>query len=359
MSILLKRVWTEGTPLINGDKVTFVWYGDDPPVLRGDFNDWDETSAPEWHLHKSTTDVGGTAALPVWFTQMTLPVDAYLEYCFGPDDARVADPFNKRRVPNGFGDYNNYFYMPEASPTGLVRRRRRGLRGIVSRHDVPTDGLAAGKKRRVYLYQPPVTHRCPLLVVLDGSDYRRWVKLTTMADNLVSDRRMTAVALAMVGSGGSRSRMIEYACSESTLLFLTEKVLPLAQGHLNLTDVAKQPGAYGILGASLGGLMALFTAVRLPHLFGRVISQSGTFCFDAYPSLVYDLVQYGDVKPLRIWMDVGRFEESLEPNRRMARQLRDRGYDVIYREYSGGHNYRAWRDDLWRGLEALFPWIES
>jgi enterochelin esterase-like enzyme len=39
----------------------------------------------------------------------------------------------------------------------------------------------------------------------------------------------------------------------------------------------------------------------------------------------------------------------------MAALLQCRGYDVSCREFNAGHNYRAWRDDLWRGLEALFP----
>jgi enterochelin esterase-like enzyme len=34
--------------------------------------------------------------------------------------------------------------------------------------------------------------------------------------------------------------------------------------------------------------------------------------------------------------------------------LLGRGYDVTYREFNAGHNYPAWRDDVWRGLEALF-----
>lgn len=42
--------------------------------------------------------------------------------------------------------------------------------------------------------------------------------------------------------------------------------------------------------------------------------------------------------PLKIWMDVGAFEPLLEPNRRMHRRLALRGYQVRYREYSGGHN---------------------
>jgi enterochelin esterase family protein len=34
--------------------------------------------------------------------------------------------------------------------------------------------------------------------------------------------------------------------------------------------------------------------------------------------------------------------------------LQERMYNVAYREYSGGHNYTAWRDDVWRGLEKSF-----
>jgi enterochelin esterase family protein len=53
-------------------------------------------------------------------------------------------------------------------------------------------------------------------------------------------------------------------------------------------------------------------------------------------------------------MDVGRLEGLLEDNRRMQPILREHGYDVTYREYNGAHNYTAWRDDVWRGLEVMF-----
>jgi enterochelin esterase family protein len=109
----------------------------------------------------------------------------------------------------------------------------------------------------------------------------------------------------------------------------------------------------------MGGLMALATGLRLPHIFGHVLSQSGAFYFGPYPTTVAELVEQGPARPVRIWMDVGRYEGLLDGNRRMRDQLQARGYDVAYREYNAGHNYRAWRDDLWRGLEALYPWKES
>ena len=53
-------------------------------------------------------------------------------------------------------------------------------------------------------------------------------------------------------------------------------------------------------------------------------------------------------------MDVGRYEWLLESNRRLHALLVERGYDVTYREYNGGHNYPAWRDDVWRGSGGAF-----
>jgi len=54
-------------------------------------------------------------------------------------------------------------------------------------------------------------------------------------------------------------------------------------------------------------------------------------------------------------MDCGRFEGLLEGNQRLVPVLESSGHRVEYREYSGGHNYPAWRDDLVRGLERMFP----
>ena len=48
-------------------------------------------------------------------------------------------------------------------------------------------------------------------------------------------------------------------------------------------------------------------------------------------------------------------DELLEDNRRMVALLDKRQYNVSYREFSGGHNYTAWRNDVWRGLEEMFP----
>ena len=135
-----------------------------------------------------------------------------------------------------------------------------------------------------------------------------------------------------------------------------QDVLPLAQANLNLIDVKETPGAFGVLGISMSGLQALYTGLRAPNVFGKVISQSGAFHFGFpdYTPAIFEMVEHLPRRTIDIWMDVGRYEWLLEMNRRMHALLEVKGYPVKFREYSGGHNYTSWREDVWRALEAFW-----
>lgn len=340
----------------NGDRftVTFVWQGRQPPRLIADFTDWEENPV----LLRQVTP-------GLWSCALDLPADTYAEYVYVDGDERqggerLEDPFNTRRILNGMGKYNHFFRLPEGQPTPLVRRRRNVSHGRVTRYGVPTDQMAAGRQRNVYLYQPPVGSAYPLVAVWDGRDYYRRALLANIVDNLIAEERIRPIALAMVDNGGT-ARSIEYGCSETTLGFLMQEVLPLARSRLDLLDVGAHPGAYGVLGASMGGLMALFTGLRIPGIFGHVLSQSGAFSLGDYDSLVFDLVQHTPPRALKIWLDVGQYDmrSLLGANQRLFPLLKSRGYQAAYHEYNAGHNYIAWRDDLWRGLEYLFPPLDS
>lgn len=364
---LLERARREGTPLIDGERATFVWEGERPPRLLGDFNRWSEDAdvdgdgMPRWHA-----EAEGERA--VWTLTLTLPRDGYFEYVLQAGHERLIDPLNPRRVSNGMGAANSWFRMPDAAPAPLILRERGTTRGRTTRHLVRGDHLIAGGERIVYLYQPPVEAPCPLLVVWDGRDYLRRARIRQIVENLMAARRIEPVALALVEHGGA-ARFMEYACSESTLAFLMRHVLPLARAHLRLADPREgrgdeeRAGAYGALGASMGGLMALYAGLRLPEVFGRVLSQSGAFGLEVAGR---DLVAAELIRQARpaqpaqsmrpeVWMDCGRYEWLVESNRRTHRLLVEQGFAATYREYAAGHNYTAWRDDLARGIEALFP----
>jgi enterochelin esterase-like enzyme len=333
----------QGAPLIDGEEVTFVWQGRRAPLLIGDFTAWEEGALPL-----------SSVAPEVWARTLAFPRDAYLEYAFLDGDERVADPFNPNTTPDGFGHRNHCFYMPEAGPTPLLRHRRGVPHGTLSRHVVEDRFLLVGGRRAVHLYRPAAEGPYSLLVVLDGQDYRRRGKIVNIVDNLIATGRIEPLALALVDHGGPLARDIEYTCGEAHLGVLLERVLPLARQVLNLLDVEKHPGRYGILGASMGGLQALYTGVRMPNLFGRVLSQSGAFTLGGYGPVLWDLLRYKPVPALRVWLDVGRYEWLLECNERMRDLLAEKGARLGYREHHAGHNYPAWRDQLEHGLEWLF-----
>ena len=333
------------SPQIEGGKVTFIWEGSRPPQLMGDFTDWERGCRVD--LVK--------AGRNLWVHQMELPPDAYMEYAYVDGNERIPDPLNTNLTPDGYGHKTHYFYMHGGAPTNLTRRYPGVAHGTVRSYPIKTWNLVVGKQRWVHLYQPATPEPCPLLVVWDGREYLRRTKLPLMVDNLIHQKRIRPIALAMIENNPS-GRVAEYSCSDSNLAFLMYLVLPLARESLNLVDVSTYPGSYGVLGASMGGLMALYTGLRLSHVFGHVISQSGGFTLDEHETVVYDLIQHGEPRPLKIWMDVGIYDivTLLDANQQMYPLLASRGYEVVYREYHGGHNYPSWRDDVWRGLEYQF-----
>jgi enterochelin esterase-like enzyme len=344
---LLQAAQTSGTPLIDGGRATFVWQGDPPPYLVGDFNGWDPDNAAPW----SEVEAG------LWSFSLEFPDDSYIEYALqleAREDSRTPDPFNERTTPNGMGHLNHYFYMPKGGPTPLRDRAPGVPQGKLTRHRIENSWLLADGKRWVHFYQPPVSQPVPLLVVYDAQDYLTRARVTQIVDNLIAQRRIEPIALALADNGKT-ARGIEYSCNEATIGFIMTELLPLAQKHLNLVDHHQEPGAHGVLGASMGGLMAMYTAIRVPQVFGRVLSQSGAFQMGkGVETVVSHLIRHMPRLPLRIWMDVGRYEWLLESNRSLHDLLLERGYDVTYREFNAGHNYPAWRDDLWRGLEVAF-----
>ncbi len=341
---LLYRARREGTPLIDDDTVTFVWKARRAPLLIGDMTDWLEGEPI------AAEKVGPN----LWSYSTALAHDAYVEYAFLVGGKNRTDPFNPRQVDNGLGGFNQFFYMPGAEPSPLIERAPRVPRGQVTSLVLEMPRFVAGSHRTVYFYQPPVSEPVPLLVVFDGADYFRRGHLPTIVDNLIAQRRIQPIALAMVNNAGAM-RSLEYGCSETIIGLLLKALLPAAQSVLNLVDIHAAPRSYGVLGASLGGLTALYSGLRLPDIFGRVASQSGAWTLEGYDTVVYDLIRYGPRRPLHIWMDCGRFERLLETNRRMFALLEEKGYGVTYNEYEAGHNYTAWRNDLWRGLQTLFP----
>ena len=345
--ITIRRALESGNPVVHGNKATFIWQGESAPHLICDVLGWEDRPKAFKRASDHT----------LWSCSLSVPRDAYVEYAFYDPftQEKVFDPLNRQTVSNGLGSRNHFFYMPETMPSPFSMRRADVRSGTITRHRVDAEFLQDDSERDVYLYKPPAGGAVPLLIVYDGYDYLHRARLATIVDNLIADKRIQPIAIAFLQNGRSR-RTVEYFCSDATIYWLDREVLPLAQQHLRLLNLENHRGAYGVLGASAGGLMSFYTGLRMPEIFGKVLCQAAVFSIDGRDSAAVDLVRFGQGRDLQICMDVGTLDELLEDNRRMIALLDKRQYNVSYREFSAGHNYTAWRNDVWRGLEAMFPY---
>lgn len=342
-AIIRSRLMESGNPVILENRTYLCWLGENPPSILCDINHWDE--ARPFNFTKISDDL--------WVYPFDLPPSAYIEYAFIRNNRRIPDPYNAHRTPNGMGKYNHFFTFPLSEIEHFFLPQPAPLQGNLTSLRLPTHHLLAGKKRTVHFYQPPVKEAVPLLVMWDGKEYLERVMLPQLVEELAGKGKIQPIALALVENGG-RFRTMEYLCSEATLGFLQLEVIPTARQQLNIINPYENKGSMTIGGASLGGLMSLYAALRMPHLFGKVISQSGAFTIGEHPMVVWDLIENFPVVPLKLWLDCGLFEFFIESNRQMKALLEQKGYEVYYKENPAGHNYPAWRRLFPEALIALF-----
>jgi enterochelin esterase-like enzyme len=321
-----------------------VWLGKTAPQIFSDWMDWDETKEG---ISLKEMEPG------VWIYICKLPSKAYLEYRFFNGKEFIEDPLNPHKVYNGIKGYNNTFSMPKVSVSPWIKSQKGLAKGKLSQYVIEDEGLIIGLRRKVVLYQPPTKKPAALLVVWDGPDYLKRGGIIPIVENLMAAGKIPPLALALVDNAHA-SRMVEYNCSDAAVLMLTQLVLPLAKKNLNLLNIQKYPGAFGILGASMGGIMAAYTGVRLPKIFGHVLSQSGAFIlWDAKP-VIWDLMESQTPLPLNFWLNIGTFDFLYKANKSFKALLDKKGYKVKYQAYAGGHNYTSWRDELADGLIYQF-----
>src|SRR2546422_10320025 len=225
-SDLSERARVEKTPLIAGDQATFVWAGDRAPTLAGDMTGWRPWETTSGGQKMAEVESG------IWTCTLPLPPDAYVEYAYFLDGQRVYDPFNPHRVPNGFGETNNCFWMPQAPRSRLFRRQKGVKAGVVSRTTFQSMRLAGGR-RTACLYRPALDGPYVLLLVLDGQDYFQRARLATLADNLIHQGTLPPLAIVFLDNA-RQARFAEYGCSEALVGFVAQELLPWVASQIPL-----------------------------------------------------------------------------------------------------------------------------
>jgi enterochelin esterase family protein len=371
----LNRFWREirvrGTPLvepIEADEqnvlVTFLWRA----------NRFTKNVAV---FPLAVSDIPGNlmVRLPnsnVWYISYRTRRDARFTYRISANDSLIPfDPFHPadmvKRTAGFQPDPLNRHRIREEVTRSLVelpgapKQHFTHNRLEVAKGHVRVVALRSGvphERRRIWVYTPAgygeQSEPCGLLVSFDGGDREpNGINIPTILDNMIADgviRPLVAVLIA------NPDRWNELSCNPDFADYIAEKVVPWVRQRYR---VASGPEKSIITGASLGGLAAVYTAMRHPETFGNVLSQSGAFWWkpdeDNEPEWLTRQLASGNTLQLRFYIEIGLLENRLmlQCNRHLRDVLQAKGYSVKYSEYNGGHTTICWRGSFSDGLVAL------
>jgi enterochelin esterase-like enzyme len=201
---------------------------------------------------------------------------------------------------------------------------------------IVTTSHPAPYTRRVTVYVPkqyvPGT-AAPFIVGADGPD----TLLFTTLDGLIAEHRVPAMIAVSISNGGGDAQGSERGLEYDTMSgnyaeFVEQEVLPQVESRYHVT-LTHDPEGRATMGGSSGGSCALIMAWYHPELYHRVLTYSGTYINQQWPSnpetphgawgFHETLIPSTPAKPIRIWLEVGD-RDLLNPN-----VMRDNMHDWV------------------------------
>ena len=152
---------------------------------------------------------------------------------------------------------------------------------------IVTTSHPAPYTRRVAVYVPkqyvPGT-AAPFIVGADGPDRA----LFTALDNLIAQHRVPVMIAISISNGSGDAQGSERGLEYDTMSglyaeFVEKEVLPLVEKQYNV-KLTKDPEGRATMGGSSGGSCALIMAWYHPELYHRVLTYSGTYVNQQWPS---------------------------------------------------------------------------
>jgi enterochelin esterase family protein len=250
---------------------------------------------------------------------------------------------------------------------------------IVSSHPAPYTRQVA-----VYVPKQYVTGTAtPFIVGADGPDRL----LFTALDHLMAQHRIPVMVAISIGNGGGDAQGSERGLEYDTMSgryaeFVEQEVLPLVEKQANV-KLTKDPEGRATMGGSSGGSCALIMAWYHPELYHRVLTYSGTFVNQQWPSnpetphgaweFHEHLIPNSPRKPLRLWLEISDrdnlntrddYHDWVLANEKMAQVLAAKGYPYQFVfARNAGHTDRAVKQQtlpealeyVWQGYPTAGP----
>ncbi|CAN5475993.1 hypothetical protein BH11BAC5_BH11BAC5_11170 [soil metagenome] len=226
--------------------------------------------------------------------------------------------------------------------------------------------------RQLYIYTPPgydsnTVAKFPVLYILHGGgeDERGWAtqgKTDMIIDNLVEAKKATPMIVVMpdanVGTGGFSPNGIE----SSLKMFESEMkkvIIPFVDKNYRTL-----PGAdnRALAGLSLGGMHTLYTGINNTDVFGHLGVFSSGWIIPMMNKLAdeqYDFIKTNTDKinhNLKTFFisEGGKEDIAYNNGQIMVGKLNELKIKHTYSDYTGGHTWPVWRNNLYNFAQLLF-----
>ena len=285
------------------------------------------------------------------FTQVLEPGFHY--YFLVVDNVRIADPSSTLffgcglmasaiEIPEAGVD----FYLDRDVPRGEVRMQRYW-----------SPSLNTWRTCYVYVpaeYEQNPGKRYPVLYLQHGGgeDETGWSRqghADIILDNLLAEKKATPMLIVMdYGQAGDFSRI------------LLEETIPMIDKlYRTQPDAAHRAMA----GLSFGGGQSWSIGLKHPEVFSSIgIFSSGMFGGVSYapfdleaslPELTADAAAFNAAHPV-FYISCGEGDPRIEYTRKAADALLEKGANVQFKAWPGGHEWQPWRKSLHEFLQLIF-----
>lgn len=342
------------TPITGDNQAIFLWLGAAESVaVIGDMNDWKATET------SILTRLEGT---DLWYLVAEFEPNARLEYQFLVNgEERNLDPLNPKTIKS-LNQPNSVLAMPGyETPTELLPSETTIPQGMITSHTIDSSYL--NQTRTFFVYEPAgqiVGGKLPSIYFNNGTQYLNLIDTPAILDSLIAKRIIPPLIAVFVPPINISQ---EYMLEDAYVAFLADELVPYVQ---QTYDADPNPEKTGVMGSSLGGLAAFYTAFTRPDVFGLAAGQSGDYGVNENKLIQLAKRQQAGTansQPVHYYLVAGTYEmvdgdeESgniLAANRRLAEALDTTNQVFLYEERPEGQSLGLWEGTIGRALAFLY-----
>lgn len=306
----------------------------------------------------------------VYYRTYMIPDDLCFSYRFILTDTitgekqKVTDPLNNNLIP--VGKRENYSWS-------VLDLRKDEIDWYTKRYEDTGSRLDTFKitssfmnnTRNIYVYLPfgydDENKKYPVIYLFDSFIYLNRVEVPNVLDNMIKEGKIEPMIAVMIDNPTSTSRKYELPLNPTFKNFMVQELVPQIRDKYTVTG---KPEETIVGGMSYGGLAASYMGFECDSIFGKVLSQSGSFWRDLQVDDCNGSDYRGDWlinkylteenRNLKLFLDWGLQEDwCLSSGRRMVEVLHKKGYEYEFVEFNGWHDWSNSRKTFPVGLVYL------